>query len=316
MEQSSDVAIIATNPNLASHLEAHRSGESAVLRAEHDAMLNHLRHWVGPDKSLLALQILDPDTGQIIATTDPRDEGKFREDRAYFIYGKQGPYVQNPYYSLEGLAMEVSAPIRASDGRLLGVLVGRVNPAEMNAIVGRRTGGYQSDDAYLVNTASLFVTRPRFISDPAVLQRGVHTEPVRRCLAGESGVVSADDYRGAAVIAAYHWLPERQLCLVVKIDSAEALAPVRVFGVALGQIGLLALLAALVLAFGLARSITDPVRRLIRGAAEIGRGNLEYRIAVRTGDEIGQLAAAFNAMAANLHQSLGETARAHRLMFG
>jgi signal transduction histidine kinase/HAMP domain-containing protein len=63
-----------------------------------------------------------------------------------------------------------------------------------------------------------------------------------------------------------------------------------------------------------ANTITGPVRHLVQGAEEIGRGNLEYRIEARAGDEIGQLADAFNDMAASLDRSLGETAHSQRLL--
>ena len=45
----------------------------------------------------------------------------------------------------------------------MGVLAGRLNLDEMNSIINRRTGLHQTDDAYLVNNSSLFVTQPRFI---------------------------------------------------------------------------------------------------------------------------------------------------------
>jgi signal transduction histidine kinase len=63
-----------------------------------------------------------------------------------------------------------------------------------------------------------------------------------------------------------------------------------------------------------ANTITGPVRHLVQGVEEIGRGNLDYRIEARAGDEIGQLADAFNEMAASLDRSLGETAHSQRLL--
>jgi light-regulated signal transduction histidine kinase (bacteriophytochrome) len=50
----------------------------------------------------------------------------------------------------------------------------------------------------------------------------------------------------------------------------------------------------------LARSIVRPVRELVKGTGEIGRGNLDYRITVKSGDEIGQLSKDFNQMAIDL----------------
>jgi PAS domain S-box-containing protein len=51
------------------------------------------------------------------------------------------------------------------------------------------------------------------------------------------------------------------------------------------------------LAFGLARTITNPIRLLAQGATEIGKGNIDVRIKVNSGDEVGKLARDFNIMA-------------------
>ena len=169
--------------------------------------------------------MIEPEHGQVIASTDPGEEGKYREDRAYFTAGKAGPAVQNPQYTVQGLAMYVAAPLRSADGRLLGVLAGRVNLAEMNAIIARRTGLRQTADVYLVNTSHLFVTQPRFLADPAVLQRGIYTEATNRCLAHNSGVITAGDYRGIPAITVYRWLPKTELCLIAELDETEATAP-------------------------------------------------------------------------------------------
>jgi len=53
-------------------------------------------------------------------------------------------------------------------------------------------------------------------------------------------------------------------------------------------------------------SITRPVERLRLSALEIGKGNLDAKIAVSSKDEIGDLAAAFNKMATDLKTSRGE----------
>ena len=240
----------------------------------------------------------------MLAATDPREEGKFREDRAYFINGKNGPYVENPYNSLElqGPAMTVSAPLRSADGRLLGVLAGHVNLERINAIIGRRTGIHRSDDAFLVNASNLLVTQPHSMTDPAVLRRGIHTEPVRRCLAGASGTLLADDYRGVPVIAVHRWMPERRLCLIVKIDQAEAFAPSSDFGRKLAVIGILSLLFVSFLAAWLARIGTRPILALRAGAARFGRGELDVRLPEAANNELGDLAREFNHMAAAISE--------------
>ncbi len=277
------------------------SPDSPKARAAHDRLLAEIRPRVLGGE-FFELIIIDPQAGRVIAATDPSEEGKFKENRPFFINGQSGPYVQNLYYStaLQGPAMTAAAPLRAPDGRLLGVLAGRLDLAEMNAIITRRTGLRQTDDAYLVNTSGLFVAQPRFIADPAVLQRGVHSESVKRCLEHNSGLVEADDYRNVPTIAVYRWLPERELCLIVEMNQAEAYGPARAFGGTIAAISGVALLVATALAVALARSLTRPILALRTGAARFGQGELALRLPETSRDELGELAREFNRMAAAL----------------
>jgi two-component system NtrC family sensor kinase len=59
----------------------------------------------------------------------------------------------------------------------------------------------------------------------------------------------------------------------------------------------------LTLWLALVHFVTRPIRRLIRQAEEVGRGNLGARLEVSTRTEIGDLARAFNRMAASLEES-------------
>jgi methyl-accepting chemotaxis protein len=55
--------------------------------------------------------------------------------------------------------------------------------------------------------------------------------------------------------------------------------------------------------FYITKRITDPLEKLKQGAEIIGKGNLNHRIAIKTGDEIEKLAESFNKMAEDLGQS-------------
>jgi signal transduction histidine kinase len=64
--------------------------------------------------------------------------------------------------------------------------------------------------------------------------------------------------------------------------------------------GLVAGVVALLVGFIVFSSITAPLNKLARAAHAVAQGDLAQRVDIRTGDEIAELGAAFNTMAANL----------------
>ncbi|GAB6153598.1 hypothetical protein JCM17380_23480 [Desulfosporosinus burensis] len=62
----------------------------------------------------------------------------------------------------------------------------------------------------------------------------------------------------------------------------------------------MALLFGIILSYFTSRQLVAPLRRLMQAANRIGHGHLDERVDLRSKDEVGQLANAFNAMADNL----------------
>jgi two-component system nitrogen regulation sensor histidine kinase NtrY len=81
---------------------------------------------------------------------------------------------------------------------------------------------------------------------------------------------------------------------------------------ALFLIGLVVVLLASWFGMYLARGITGPIKRLLRGTQAIASGNLEYSIPQVYDDEIGQLVESFNRMTADLRSSAAEIERRRR----
>ncbi|MEW6683160.1 MAG: ATP-binding protein [Nitrospirota bacterium] len=86
-------------------------------------------------------------------------------------------------------------------------------------------------------------------------------------------------------------------------SSGELLAPTRHLLARTSVGGLLAIALLAVLGYAAAVRIVTPIRRLQQGAALIGRGELNERISVRTGDEIEQLAEEFDRMNVRLRKA-------------
>lgn len=106
-------------------------------------------------------------------------------------------------------------------------------------------------------------------------------------------------------ISNYGWV------MFTEISQPESLATTSYALLALGGGTLLAgFLLNLVVGRLLIRIVLEPVKRLREGAEMVGRGNLDYRLDGDRPDELGQVAAAFNFMAAGLQERESALAQA------
>ena len=222
----------------------------------------------------------------------------------------------------------MAAPI-IDQGVVIGVLVAQLSIDEIDNIVtgGRRwqrEGFGATGEAYLLGPDFLIRSSPRTFFEnrdlyfeglkggqtsaseiedirrygTPVLQQKVDTQASRAALGGVEGTGEIIGYRGIPILAS--WGPVRisgvKWALVVKIDSSEAFAPVRRLERDLMIVGGLALVVVLVTGAWLSRSLLGPLRELTAGVRRFAAGDHNVHVPVRTGDEIGQLCAAFNGM--------------------
>jgi class 3 adenylate cyclase len=122
-------------------------------------------------------------------------------------------------------------------------------------------------------------------------------EAVRRAGAD---VATSRNAGGIAVAAAATPVTGPDWTVVVEQPLSEAFGPIyaalwRTFGLLLAGSAFAGLLA-----YVLASRMTKPIHLLEDGTERIGAGQFNYRIEIRTGDELQRLADSFNAMAAEL----------------
>jgi diguanylate cyclase (GGDEF)-like protein len=312
-ERSNDVQKISQDPELvqdASRLATARPGSSQAHDA-HDALVRRLTaHMPGPNNSYIEMFVLSAASGKVLTSTDPRQEGKSKVGFPYFQRGKEALYLQPPYLSPDvgEEALTIGVPL---SGRPLTVLAVRVRFSELQAVVQRRSGVQRTEDAFLINHDAVFVSQPRFLTEPVGPKRAVGTDPARRCAAGLDGSMIAKDYRGVPVLAVCRWNAARGLGLILKVDLTELYAPRVAFLKQTVIISAFALTAAMGSILLLAHTITAPLAALRNRVVRFS-GSAAERPTLHSGEnEVTELDAEFTRMVARVDVAKQQLAEAN-----
>ncbi|MDD5474231.1 MAG: HAMP domain-containing sensor histidine kinase [Candidatus Methanoperedens sp.] len=81
----------------------------------------------------------------------------------------------------------------------------------------------------------------------------------------------------------------------------------------LAMLGAIILMAAIFIGIYISNSVSKPIINLRDAAGEIARGNLGARMEIKSEDELGELAGAFNTMAEDLQKSIDERKRTEKI---
>lgn len=185
-----------------------------------------------------------------------------------------------------------------------GVALATVNLTFIRELVTRLKVG-EAGRAYAVQRSGRLIAHP----DLRFVLRNTDLSPLLRTHAGgdaspgaQSPGLSTIDMEGRPVLSVLAAVPDLDWFVVVDLPRWEAFAPI--YASIIRSVGVLAaaLLLAVIGAVLLSRRLVAPVRALSEGAARIGEGRLEERIAIDTGDELEELGAQFNLMAERLEE--------------
>jgi signal transduction histidine kinase/CheY-like chemotaxis protein len=220
---------------------------------------------------------------------------------AYLAARRQGRHV-GPVYFQDGSEPYVTIHLGGASARQ-GSVIADVNLKLIWDIVAASRIG-EAGRMLLVDAAGRLISHPDI---SLVLRRAdVSALPqVRAALAaalpGErTSLVAGRDLDGQEILSAHARLPSLGWSVVTELPRAEVLAPVH----ASIRLALLALLgglaAALVCGLLIARHMIRPIETLTAGAARIGAGALDHRIAIAGSGEFAELGERFNEMAASL----------------
>ncbi len=154
---------------------------------------------------------------------------------------------------------------------------------------------------FVVDDAGKIVHHP----EPSLIDVDVSAQSWFTEMRGHAAGWLSYDFEGVGYLASFHRFGLWNWFVVVTDPEAEVYGAVNQLGFYVLILGVLgSALIALVLML-LTRRVTAPLAALVAGAENVGRGNLDTKIAIATRDEIGVLAGAFNEMIEQLRQLYG-----------
>jgi signal transduction histidine kinase len=229
----------------------------------------------------------------------------------------------------------VAAPVRFA-GATIGMLAMQLSIEEVDQVM---TGGQQWRQEGLGTTGQAYALGPdgtvrsdlrRQIENPeafyrslaragvaastidrirndgtSILNLSMDRRIVQTVRPGTEGAELGVSVEGTPVLRSQATLavPDLQWTLVAEIDADEAMAPVRALQARILTIALVVAALFFVAAGWLGASLTRPLMALERAVARVGAGVRGATVDVRSNDEIGRLAEAFNHMSADLERT-------------
>ena len=327
-ERRDDAKVLSENDITASHVadlitlvreSTASAGQGEELWAEiqekdnYQALIQHLNLVKSAYGIYEAVQVADGQTGIIIASTRNIDLGFSVFEQDYFdnvlSFNDTHINMEKDMWSNE-YDLNISNPIRMAgefgdgENKIIAVLIIHVRANDFIQPLLHTGGGLgQTGEALLVNQDVRILTSLKHpLADGSIarpLEHQIEARPAVLAAQGQEGIITTDDYRDAPVLAAYrHVRVTSQVGwgLVVKRDEAEVFAPLQQKVERAFFIGLVSTLALAGFTFLIATNLARPIRHLSQTVRQVEGGDLSARSPLRTSDEVGVLAMAFNAM--------------------
>lgn len=269
-------------------------------------------HVTDPDELLALLkqnqsllEVIRTDSAGVVIADVHRDNSVLANlitipQSQWFIKARAGEtYIGNVQLSARNEPYLVMA-VPSAEG---GVVAARV---QMNVLweVVRNIHFGEAGQAYVITRTGQIVAHTN--AEVVLNNMSIQNRPEFIALMAEPGndwFGTFESFDGGKVVGKAIPIEGTDWLIMTELPWNEAYRSTRRAVVVLGtEAFILMFLASWLTARGVRASIMDPMELLRQGAEQIGQGNLQYRIAMQSRDEIGQVASAFDMMAESLQE--------------
>lgn len=199
------------------------------------------------------------------------------------------------------------------DDNILGVIVIETNMNNLISITSNYVGLGETGETVLAkrdeNGDAVFLHKRRFESPDVsnkISKEDNNISIIRALQKNENTFENSLDYRGVKVMAVTRYIALSDWGLVVKIDESELQKPTIELRNKTMIIGIISLFFSFIALYIFSRLIIKPIEVLHQGTEYIEKGDYNFKVGIKTKDEIGQLSRAFDKMTMALKKSRTE----------
>lgn len=299
------VNLLGTNDiirNIVSQLYQNKTVESRdIVTYENDFQreIGSFQQVLGKSAILENVKVIGID-GKVLMSTNASENGRNYSDNFRFKRGMDGPFL---YFDFNNNKREtiVTVPIVGSSSNNeastpIGVIIATMDTDAFDLILLNRKGLGETGEVYLVNQNKKMISESRFIEN-AVFRQTVDTLPVRECFEkGKEINAVYNDYRTIPIVGFSYCAKDLGLVLLAEIDEAEIFGPITQLRNQIIATSIVISAVVIGIAFYVSRTISRPIVQLRNAVDRISKGDYNYRVDIKSSDEIGHLAQHFDQM--------------------
>jgi signal transduction histidine kinase len=277
-------------------------------KSESQKIMNEIIQAIKPEITKFEDIIILDLSGKVVASTNNIYLGTNHNNDTYFIEGKKQNNVTILYKDKDQkLKSYLTGPLKLNN-KLLGVVTifydlgdllsmfkvfeEQVATGEINLVKKDNNG-----DALIINPLRF---NPEASLNLTVSKDRVDSPIIQSLLKNEKTFTETKDYRGIDVLAVTRYLEKLGWGLVVKMDKAEAFAPLENQKYVTIFIGVLVGIAIIATSTFLGNSISKPIQKLRDVMKDVAQGKFDSKIDVKGPQEIEELAKQFDSMRFNI----------------